>query len=590
MSTQAVSWAARTNQPTPDPLRGEPISAVVEALMRVRIDPSFAPITLLLALLVVGCGSSGPQRQNTALVKNSEPSPVEAAGPQLVISLILDQFGANALEFHREALMKNDGLLRRILANGEQTTLRYPYAGTYTAPGHASLHTGALPNEHGVWGNRFWDVDHKKKIAWENDAQSKVFGFEDRFASPLAMRRSAVGSWLKTGKPEAKFAVISLKSRAAIASAGHAETPQSRADAVFWFDKTHKCFTSSRYYFDELPGWVADWCEEHKPDLGAWTPADPQALQEELGDDHQPGEGGWGIESTFPHVPEQIEDTMGAFITSPASSRYLIDFAAQTISEMELGEDDVADLLVLSVSGTDYVGHTFGIHSWEYRDNLLRVDRMLLAFVAALQKDRRIAVAVSSDHGSAPLPERSEREGNKASRHDHRFAEVAQKLVQKKRGKGAWVEAFVKPYLYLGEDGRKKKDAVVADLIALLPKEPEVFAAFDPREFEKLRASADEVARAAAGTIMPGQAGDVFVVPAPLHIIDDSSDGMGTAHGTPWDYDTDVPVLLLGPPLKTSLSPAPVPLKTYSEILSEWLGVHPPGTREEGPAQQNSTP
>ena len=280
--------------------------------------------------------------------------------------------------------------------------------------------------------------------------------------------------------------------------------------------------------------------------------------------------------STFPHEPEKLQDIMGAFITTPASTAYLLGFGNRLIRELEFGEDDVPDLLVVSVSGTDYVGHTFGVHSWEYRDNLLRVDRMLRDFVDGLRKEKRIAVALSSDHGSAPLPERSEKEGKASSRQDHRFAEVAQKLVQKKRGKGKWVEAFVKPYLYLGEDGRKHKDAVVAYLKEAISELPEIYAAYDPREVDKLRNSEDATERAVAASIYPTETGDLFIVPKPLHLLDDMSSGAGTSHGTPWNYDALVPLLLLGPGVDTSLEPAPVGVPTYSRVLSEWLGIPVP--------------
>jgi predicted AlkP superfamily pyrophosphatase or phosphodiesterase len=293
------------------------------------------------------------------------------------VAIVLDQVPSWALDKYRDALAE-DGAIRRGLRDGASYVASFPYSTTFTGPGHATLFSGATPSVSGITGNQFYDRSTRTLRPTVSDSRYPVLGNPKATASPIRLRVPTVGDALKRAtNGAARVAALSLKDRAAVLPGGQ------RPDVALWYDAAIPGFTTSTYYSEGLPEWLVEWQRAH-PTAGylkPWSPLDPETAARFAGADDAPGEGGWaGLGASFPHDPTRSASAASVLRATPAGTDYLLDLARAVIDQLELGEDDVPDLLTVSVSGTDYVGHVFGPDSWEYFDNLVRVDRALGAF------------------------------------------------------------------------------------------------------------------------------------------------------------------------------------------------------------------
>ncbi|MFO0562507.1 MAG: alkaline phosphatase family protein [Polyangiales bacterium] len=551
--------------------------------------------------------------------KRRHAAPAAQRGPaRLVVSVVLDQVGSWVLERNLSKLPP-DGAIRRAISRGTYIQrARYGYAGTYTAPGHAAIYTGQNPSGSGVGMNR--GIVHappahasttvaRRRANTESiveDHSHAVFGAEANVtASPALLQSDTVADVLqRESHGRARVVSISMKDRGAVIPGGR------RPTMALWYDEHARSFTTSSYYASEPPAWLATFHREHPVSslLSVWNVRDSARASVAGPLDDCDGEGDWkGFGRVFPHDPSRSTDPYSIILSTPQSSEWLLELAARAAREYELGRDDVPDLLAVSISGTDYVGHVFGPESLEAEDNLVRVDRALARLIARLERENRgpIALVITADHGVARLPERSRAEGHSAVRLDwdelpervnaaldqqlgrallvgdggaidasaaptahaapneHTDASVrnsdgatagdAANPAANAQPERAWAEAFVQPYLFLtpAARGSSERDRIVRAAIEALRAMPGVYNAYDARDAERLRASSDPVERA-VGESIPRRAtyelGDVFVVPAEYSLVDERLPrGYGTSHGTPWPYDTDVPVIVSGP-------------------------------------------
>jgi hypothetical protein len=322
----------------------------------------------------------------------------------------------------------------------------------------------------------------------------------------------------------------------------------------------------------------------------------------------------------FPHDLSRASDPYSAVLATPMSTEWLLELAARAANEHQLGRDEVPDLLAISISGTDYVGHVFGPESWEAEDNLVRTDLALAALLARLEREGRgpIALLVTADHGVAKLPESSRAEGREAHRLDwDELPERVNAVLDQTVGRAAlqrsdagvtdagvtdagvtdagateggdagpaprvWAEAFVQPYLFLTPEARAPavRERAVSAAIAALRTVPGVFAAYDVRDAERLRQSSDPVERA-VGMSIPARStyelGDVFVVPAERSLVDERMPrGHGTSHGSPWAYDTEVPVIVSGPGVRHLETREVLPQDRVAATIAALLRVSAP--------------
>ena len=334
---------------------------------------------------------------------------------------------------------------------------------------------------------------------------------------------------------------------------------------------------------ETLPPWVTSWVAENPISdyFEDWNPGDPELLERLLGPDDAEGEADYrGLGTTFPHDPARSSDPNRTFPVVPQSSDYLLDLARAAVPMVGLGDDDVPDLLVLSISSIDYAGHVFGPGSWEYVDSLIRVDAAVGRFLAELEQRTSIAVLLTSDHGGAPLPERSKSEFPGARRVDPSDLPARMNaVVARTVGAGDWVGPYVPPFLHLTAAARAhgRRDEVMNALITALEALPEIHSAHAPRAAAEWSADADPIRRSVALSIADPDLDAVFVVHGRGSVADDGFEvGKGTGHGSPWPYDRLVPALFAGPGVGRAQGTTPLAQERVAATLCRLLGIDPP--------------
>ena len=502
-------------------------------------------------------------------------TPSITARPKLVVLVVYDQLASWVLTLHESSLAP-DGAVHWIGDRGLHVErAHYAYAGTYTAPGHAAIVTGVSPSESGVPSNRVWDRARQARVSSFDDGVHPMVNRPDGFASPSTMHAPSVADLLRAAHPDARVVALGMKDRSALPPGGQHPT------LTLWFDPLAGGFTTSTEFRSALPAWVQAFALAH-PWESYRSEWEPLRAYDELGPDDAPGEGAYGFDSSFPHDAHGLED-IDAFLAQPSSTELLIELAREAVVQEHLGEDDVTDFLSLSIASTDYVGHGFGPESWEARDNLIRIDRDVGRFLAALSERMDIAVVLTSDHGVAPLPERAAQHGLPT----HVRWSSAEELPGLRAyldatlgaREGGWVEAWVIPYIAFSEsvrlDSALRAQALEATR-SYLATRPGMGIVVDAREAEALRASGDASMRAVGLSITSDPPGDVYVMPSAGSVYDDSPGTTGTAHGSPFDYDREVPVLVMGPGVAHARVTRRVAQARVASTLASLLGVQTP--------------
>ena len=312
--------------------------------------------------------------------------------PALVVVITVDQMRADYLtRFGRQF----SGGLARLLRDGAVfDSAFHDHAITETAPGHATILSGRFPRSTGITANLIGVEDPRSPLVGRDSAVAVG-------ASPRRFKGSALYDWMASRDHDARALSISMKDRAAILPLGRAR------QTVLWYVPTGR-FTTSRYYADTLPTWVQRWNARRVPFRYAgrvWTPLLPDSAYAEPDDQKETG----GQDPVFPHaLPADSADAANLVRATPFIDEIVVDAALDGVNAMGLGARGHTDLLAVSLSATDLVGHRWGPDSREMHDQILRLDRLLGTFLDSLYKLRdpsRVVVALTADHGVARLPE-----------------------------------------------------------------------------------------------------------------------------------------------------------------------------------------
>ncbi len=320
---------------------------------------------------------------------------------KLIVFLSVDQMRADYLQrfekyFSGGLKMLNSGI---VYANADLN-----YATSETGPGHATLGTGCYPWKSGITSNEWTDIISMNEMYCVADSTAgKVDGAGGGF-SPKNLVVPAIGDWLKKESPQSKVFSVSSKDRAAILMAG------KNPDGAYWYSKQIGGMVTSDYYVKSLPQWVKDfnsenWVEKIVPD--AWTKSLPEAEYEKIGPDDFYAEQKWGESSAFPHIfrkGKKAEQMPG----TPYGDKFLLTFAARAMKSENLGKRGVTDILCVSLSNCDYVGHGYGPDSHEIMDLIVKMDGYLAEFFKEIEKQvgkDGYIIALSADHAVCPLPE-----------------------------------------------------------------------------------------------------------------------------------------------------------------------------------------
>jgi hypothetical protein len=523
---------------------------------------------------------------------------------KLAVLIVFDQMRGDYVD--RWMSLYGAGGVRRLVSDGAHfTQCHYPYGLTSTGPGHASVLSGCSADKHGITNNEWFDrATGSNHYCSGTDRYDLVPGPakpsvpKKNAGAPVRMLSPTVGDVLKqaTGG-KAKVFGLSLKDRSAILPVGR------KPDGVYWFDGK---FVTSTFYRESLPAWVADFNRGKRSEQWFETPwtkfrTDVDYVRHS-GPDDVTGEARLtGRGTTFPHSLTGGQKELGkeyfeSMYASPFGNDLLLAFAKACVVAEKLGDDDVPDLLTVSFSSNDVVGHAYGPDSQEVLDCTLRSDAQLADFLSFLDEKvgtGQYAVAVTADHGICPLPELSAAIGRDAKRvpavslllggERHlqaRFGKLDGDFESAEASKRTtWVETISAPWLYVNERlcvaKGVKKEAVAAEYVAWLRQQPDVMNAYTAEALTN-PAGLDEAGKLMAKSFAPGRSGDVGVVLKPYYLIDAKAASAGTNHGTPHEYDRHVPLLVAGPGLKAGPTDESVTPQHSAAILSYFLGIATP--------------
>jgi len=488
------------------------------------------------------------------------------ARPKLVVVIVIDQFRGDYLERYRDQF--GDGGFRVFLDRGAYfTDCNYDYANTRTAPGHATLFTGSYTSGHGIVSNEWWDPQKRKRVTSVEDDATKLVGVSSGKtgpgASPHNLMNDTLGDELKlaTGGKARVFAV-SLKDRAAILSAGFS------GDAAYWIDPKSGDWITSTYYRPDLPEWVRNFNRSHRAE---------KFLNREWRD--KDGDGSV-LGSTAPRNGE--DDAPAGFYqvvgSTPFANDYQLEFAKELVLYEKLGAGPATDLLVISLSANDILGHQVGPDSPQMHSMALELDRSLAEFFDFLGHQIGMAnvwMALSADHGIAPLPEFAKTLRLPAANLDARALRAQiNSLLSKKYAKNAdYLLDLDYPLAWLNEDafaGHKEADAEADAGEAM--KQVGLAGYFTKAQLARGEIPATEVGRRYAHSYSPEGGWYVMGVPTPFNV----GTTKGTDHATPFSYDTHVPLAFYG------LAFQPGVYRTHAEpvdlavTLASLLGINAP--------------
>ncbi len=510
------------------------------------------------------------------------PAATAAAAPRLVLVVSVDQMRADYLS--RFASLFKGGLRRLVEQGAVFTEARYRHACTETGPGHSVLLSGRSPRSSGIVGNTWYDRTLRKRVNVVDDATVRVLGGAGRTASPSYFNGFTVGDVLKAHSPSSRVVGVSFKDRAAILMAG------KRADAAYWYEAAEGRFVTSSWYMAAAPRWLVQWNARRLPDSYAnrsWQRLLPDAATyvRLAGEDDVKGE--WdGKSTTFPHAvpgaPPAL-DYYDGLRRTPFADEILLDFALAALKAHDLGTDQATDILALSFSACDVIGHTYGPDSQEIMDQLLRLDRVLGRLFDEVDRQAgrgRWLAVLTADHGVMPLVELLQKRGLPARRASGEEIEAPVRSALAARFPGATdILADSEPLTYvldreaLARRGLARKDVeqtirqalLATGLVDAVYSAPELMGstpAADPyfdlhqRAFFAPR-SADLIARVKQYVYLGGYVG-------------------GTGHGTPYDYDRHVPIVFLGPGIAPGRRDVPCGPEDIAWTLGRLLGLDYP--------------
>ena len=520
---------------------------------------------------------------------------------RLVLQITVDGLRADLLSRYSNRfgeggfkLLKQHGTL---FANAH-----YQHANTETIVGHATLATGAHPSVHGMTGNVWFDAEagelsyniedagapilpvRAKKISGDQvDPSQQLARTAGR--SPRALLAETFADKLKsyTGG-RAKVFGVSGKDRGAVALAG-------KAGKAFWISSDSGDFVTSAYYYQSYPQWVIEWNAERKAEALAgksWKLLNAKETYLLAHQDDRPYETDLrGYGRTFPHQFGEADNKLlyTQVIASPQGDRLTADFIQNLMSNENLGLDAVPDYLAVSFSGLDAVNHFFGPSSLENEDMVLQLDRTLaglLRFVDETVGMEHVLIVLSADHGMSELPEYMSEQGVEAGRlTTDVVTAMAEKAGKELFGLENLVKFYYRPFIYLDQEvlltAGLDRQEVAGAMAARLTREVGIYLAITPHEVET--APESTLLTRVGNNLHPVRSGDIYIVQDPYWFNFDKGPVAGM-HGSPWSYDTHVPVIFAGAGIPSQLVYRQIQPADVAPTLAALLGMSPPASAQ----------
>ncbi|MBI4248695.1 MAG: alkaline phosphatase family protein [Elusimicrobia bacterium] len=465
----------------------------------------------------------------------------ERVPPRLLLVISVDQMRGDYLERFRGEFK---GGFKRLLEEGAWfSDAHHAHVPTETAPGHAVIMSGRYPSQMGIVGNK-----------WFNPSTGEITeNIEDSifWKGPENFLRYNLADALKAKNGKSKVVAVSLKDRGAILMGG------KKADLALWYEKSGGKFRTSSYYAPKTPEWVEK------------------------------------FNAQFLKVPsgQNAKDYFQSLILDPTGDQLLVDLAQKAVKEYALGSDADTDILTVSFSVMDYVGHSFGPDGPEMKKEILALDLKLAELLSFLEKrvgKERLYLALTSDHGVLPLVEELQKQGIPDARRVGvmEFVDVLEAEMQKRwplpeDSKEKWILSLDMPNLYLNRvmAGKLNLDwsAFLTETAALAKSQPAIEETYSSIDLLLGRLPGNPYAAAYARSFLPSVSGDILLQPKQYVYLSDYP--KGTGHGSPYPYDTHVPLLLWGPGIANKIFKDHALVADLAPTLGVLLGVNYPPTK-----------
>jgi predicted AlkP superfamily pyrophosphatase or phosphodiesterase len=519
------------------------------------------------------------------LFSNCKNTELASEKPKLVIGIVIDQMRYDYLT--RFADRYGDDGFNRILKNGfSLENAYYNFIPTYTAVGHASIFTGTSPSNHGIISNNWYDKVLKQSIYCVADANYKTIGNDGVVGqkSPHRLYTTTIADQLQLAQNmQGKTIGIAIKDRSAILPVGHT------ANAAYWYDAGDKNqWITSSFYREELPNWVKEFNDNNKADAylnQTWeTLYDIKTYTQSRTDDNVYEKNLNGQEKPiFPKNLKKLRKKNGNFSlikTIPAGNTYTVDFAKAVIKGEQLGKSKFTDLLTISFSSTDYVGHRYGVAAVETEDTYLRLDKDLAHFFNFLDAEvgkGNYTLFLTADHAAVNVP--SYLQSLKIPAHymnpkklENFLTAVTQKYFNSKE----LIENVSNYQIFLDKEKIEAlgfdKNTVAQRLADEVLNFDKIYKAVSARTLQTTNFT-EGIMHALQQGYNPKFSGDVLMIPFPATL---SGSRKGTSHGSGYSYDTHVPLIFYGNGIKKGTSTKKYKIIDIAPTISNLLQIEAP--------------
>ncbi|HIF9408430.1 TPA: alkaline phosphatase family protein [Photobacterium damselae] len=531
----------------------------------------------------------------------------EKTQPNLIVQITVDGLRGDLLERYKHNF--GDDGFRYLMNNGTYyTNAHYQHANTETIVGHVSLATGAPPSVHGMVGNVWYDRQQQRLVYNVEDGQYPLLSNNggvnadteidptQRAAkldgrSPSTILSTTFSDELvMSNNGQSKNYSVSIKDRGAISLSGH-------SGKAFWFSKTTQQFVSSQYYYDHYPQWVDRWNNNAHAEKYANTAWELSLKPEQYTLTEVPHEHKTRIADFGTHFPHHYGTSTDKYYStlltlSPAGDELTAEFANELLKQERLGQSSATDYLAISFASNDYVIHMFGPNSLETEDNLIRLDRTIAKLLKSIDKEvglENTLIVLSADHG---VPEASSVAHHLGHQYAHYFNtdelitdQLRQRLADTFGLDDTVIHLYSPPYVYLDHKKIKQKSLNLSLVQAVIAEEMEKisgiqYAITSSDVIGNKLPTNNRTMQLIQNNHHSERSGDIYIVFSPRTYVNDM-DGLTIAstHGSPWRYDTHVPVIFSGWEIPTNKTAEAITPYDIAPTLSNLLGItHPSGS------------
>ncbi len=531
----------------------------------------------------------------SSIASAAEPGPrILPPRPKLVLVLVIDQFRADyLLRFEKRFLpvrQKNGdvGGFSYLMTQGAYYPIaQYDVIQNMTCPGHATILTGAPPYQTGIPVNHWNDPATGESVYCAEDPNHKAIDAPQKAhtgTSPKNLLATTLGDELKNAGFGSRVVTLALKDRSAIMLGGH------RADLAMWTAGTPSQWVSSTYYLKDgkLPDWMVKLngqLRKRDQDTIHWkAEGEGTGLSDPT---HRPYMDTWNLGPGFPHI---MPVTARSALSTPYGLEVTTNAAQAAFDHYKLGRGTAPDLLGVSFASHDYMGHAFGPNSREMEEMTIEGDRQISRLLNHVRKNlpgglKNVVIVLTADHGIAPDPDWAKAHGIDAGRiNEKKLTEKLEAALIDKFGKpdgDKWVQYNHDFNIYLSRNAIAERkvelSAVLAEVKRQILTTPGAAYAVSLKDYEERKLPPEIYARQILKTYYPGRSGDVMLIPRSFYTVEDKDP---VAHLTGYNYDSVVPLMLVGPGIKAGYHPEYARVVDIAPTLSFLTQVMPPSHSE----------